>query len=216
MRPLWIVGYARTGSHVLSGYLNATGLFDPEIDERMSPSMKILPFPAYSVVHSHHFSSHFSFSDKSYIEESLPGLRYIWLKRRDLVATTVSTFIARKTKIYWTKFNGVVEQQSNIPVEFDESLFRLYCNVCARDKFWESYFTDDDEYITIYYENMDLPRVFEFLDIDQKIPDTCGYKKFHHPMTGELCQILQDAINTGKVESTAWTTKHFEQSIPLL
>ena len=218
MRPVWIVGYPRTGSRLLTSYLNSTGSFNPLIDEWLGPKYVTENLlPPYSVVHSHHFISKFSFGDKPLIEKSLPGIRYIWLRRRDLVATAVSTFIARQTSIYWAKSKQDVEQHSNLPVRFGNGLFTAYQEVRARDEFWKFYLTEDDEYITTYYEDIaeDLLRICDFLGIDTVTSEECEYHKLQHPMTEELCRLLQDAVDSKKVEYS-WPKSHFEQPIPLL
>jgi hypothetical protein len=136
------------------------------------------------------------------------------------VATTVSTFLARKTGVYYLKNKLAVEEHSAIPVEFKMNhivshLLALYLTICQRDHFWEHYFSEGDAVLKIHYEDreMDVQRVFDFLDIKLKPVDPKEYHKFQHPMTEKLCQILREAID--EVEYSPWST-HFEQPIPLL
>lgn len=220
MRPVWIVGYPRTGSVLLTSYLNATGMFDPPVDEWVRKDHKKL-YP-YSSVHGWHFRKCYNLSDKSHIEESLPSIRYIWLRRRDLVATTVSTFIARNTGVYCLKNKLAIEEHSAIPIEFKmrhiaPHLLELYLTICQRDHFWEHYLSEGDEVLKIHYEDRetDVQRVFDFLHIKLKPVDPKEYYKFQHPITEKLCHILQEAIDSNEVEYSPWFT-HFEQPIPLL
>jgi LPS sulfotransferase NodH len=188
MQPVWIVGYARTGSRLLTSYLNATGLFRPFFDEwlRLEPT-RVYPF---STVHSHHFAE--SNLSKETVEKAMPGIRYIWLRRHDLAATAVSTFIARKTGVYWAETPQEVQDHAAMPVEFDKGLFHLYREICERDRFWERYFSEGDECLTVYYEDMKMQRVFDFLEIKQSPVDPKQYLKLQHPMTLPLCQRIRE------------------------
>ena len=183
-----------------------------------------LPYclPPYSVVHSHHYQDCLALEHKAFVEESLPGLRYVWLRRRDLVATAVSTFLARRTGVYYAFDEETVQKQSSTPVQFHVDLLDLYWTICARDKFWEFYLSDEDECLTTYYEDLldpqELRRVFNFLGIENEPIDPGEYHKLHHPMAEELKQQLRDTLDSGQILSwgEGWFKQHFEHSIPLL
>lgn len=230
MRPVWIVANVRTGSHVLSGYLNGTGLFEPKFLEHFQnlidkeslikgPIDPIIDLPRYSVVHSHQFCNFFSIAEKPLIERHLPGIRYVWLRRRDLVASVVSLFIARMTNFFWTDSARSIEYHAKIPVEYRPMLLDIYFITKMRDAFWSHYLSEQDEYLTVFYEDLDkgaMRSVFDFLGLDCEVPEDCGCYKLKHPMTPVFYDLLQEALEKGYIEDTPWTTSHFGRSIPLL
>lgn len=78
-------------------------------------------------------------SDKQIIEKIKPGLKYIFLKREDLINTTTSFYIALKSK-QWVSKNNKIHPEKSIDVIDDELIYYYkFFKKYSIDNNWENY-----------------------------------------------------------------------------
>lgn len=226
MKPVWLLCYQRTGTHLLYDYLNQTGLFDPPFEEWMNLYQNKLPIPKWEPwydrldttpeycaqnlppfcsVHRLHYDNFFTDEHKGLIEEGLPGLRYIRLRRKDHIAVAVSIYIARETETWWV--NNEEEKRQHNEKRFKinpRRLFQIYLNHLDFYHCWDSYL-EGEEFLDLHYEDLidnrheTLKKTFGYLGIDQEPSVTTKSLQNEHPMKQALYELLEDAIDTGVV-----------------
>ncbi len=103
MTPLWIAGTPRTCSQVLCDMLNQTGMFDPIFSEWYN-SNEFDEFPKtppkFCKIFPNQYKEHFGHDRFDIIEEQLPGIRWVYLTRRDKIAQTASVVIANNSGVW--------------------------------------------------------------------------------------------------------------------
>jgi len=169
--------------------------------EKVEPLLDRLP--PYLKVHCCDYHCFFKPEHYEQIIQKLPGIKFIRLRRRDLIACTASYYLAQKTKIFSATKSETVAEQASIRVEIDESLLLQYFEwMVDWDAYWE-YFLPDNNYLEIFYED---------LVTDPKVAQTaCEYigfpadhlegrfsdikeKKLQHPQTPELIETLKNNL----------------------
>lgn len=159
--------------------------------------------PPYIKCGRYHFNLFFKNSDKEMIENHFSGIRYIHLRRRDLIAAAVSNHIGHNTKIYRITneeelLNHAAKQ---VPVHV-EGLRKIYNAMKRYEKDWTSYVGNTD-CLEVFYEDLcDEPyetveTILDFLKLpvnpDQLIPSIKSIK-MQHPQTPELYRLLQNDL----------------------
>lgn len=181
------------------------------IGETLTRDKMLQTLPAYLKIHPVSLYSMFSPQDREEIEYWLPGMRYILLRRKDFVATAVSFYIARHTDCWVAYTDREIERQASIeiPVIRDELIDDYKCVLSWQNQ-WERFLEDVPRLETYYEDIIDNPneidRIVDFLDIGhsrqsmQKYRNVYATKKFRHPQTGEIRQLLDTIIETGEHE----------------
>lgn len=111
-------------------------------------------------------------TDINTIEEVLPGIRYIYLKRDDLFSCAVSHYFAKKTK-RWVLRPGDKKQYLKKSIPFNEKeIIKCYEHMkkYVEDDGWDKYLEGKDHLFLNFKEMVKNPvetfeRVIEYLDI---------------------------------------------------
>ena len=229
--PCWILAHWRSGSYYLASLLNTTDRFEPHFDEwlcggydldeepwkrpwpkwrrfgeSITKEQVLQTLPPYLKIHPVNYWSLFTTEDKEQIEAALPGLRYIWLRRRDLMATTASFYLSRHTD-HWVAYeDDEVNKHAAIQVPLiRKELAYDYSEVIRWQTRWEDYLQGSPR-LEIYYEDIiDNPEkineVLNFLGVDDEKPWwEYATKKFRHPQAKEVRELLEDVIANGEHE----------------
>jgi LPS sulfotransferase NodH len=224
MEPVWILGYQRTGSHYLSDLLNQTSLFEPIIEEWMNIYDTLLPkwpkwrsfeiglkdrlqtLPPFCTVLRHHFLDFFRDDHKELIEQHLPGLRYIRLRRKDAIAVATSIYIARETNGHVIRSGKQQFAHKHSPIKYSRrKLFQIYNTHTDLYYCWDK-FLEGSEALEVEYDDLNqnpyetMKRVYEFVGIDQEPILESGIFKNEHPMKQVYYEILEDAVDSGLVD----------------
>ena len=246
MKPFWILGHPRCGSHLLSDHLNQTKHVRPVVDEWLNMLQNTLPIPKwkpwwvpfqnfeldynvlinnlppFASVHWPHYSNFFTLEDKPAIERNLPGIRYVQLRRRDVVATTVSRYIAQNTRVWVLESEEQRKKHSDAKISINErELLRSYHYTKTMFGVWDKYLEGSD-FLEVIYEEMiadlqsTLERVFEYLEIPTQ-PNASNTRvyKTDHPLRKQLYEMLEESIASGEINKFKAATKHTLQ-VPLL
>jgi LPS sulfotransferase NodH len=181
MNSCWILCDIRTGSTYLSGLLNGTGLFPlyekRAFDEWFARKRNFIPDketfiskpPLYAKVLIDQFNKLFTVADKPLIESKVPNLKYILLRRKDIVAQAVSYYIADMTGYILTPKNY---SAWNTPVVYDEAEIRKRYKILKDNyEIWMPYLEGSD-YLEIDYETLvaepkkTLIKVLDYLEMN--------------------------------------------------
>src|SRR5687767_4137469 len=155
--PCWILTTRRTGSTWLGRLLVATGYFESccfveyYSHQKFQPHYRDHPPPA-AKVHAHQFCEHYT--ENFPIETLLPGVQFIYLYRRNLVAKAVSKFFARKTgvcNLYTAR--DVQEYSKRLLTHDDVVLLECYQDCLREHAAWDS-FLATREYHTVCFEDL--------------------------------------------------------------
>lgn len=228
--PCWILSNPRTGSNYLADALNQTGTFDPEFREWLNPipptqrdhfhvrwpswhnikepdSKKrvdqfLRNLPRFMKIHSFDYQLFFDWHHKPAVEEHLPGIKFIRLRRMDLIATTVSYYLATTTGVFATADSEVVRQHKKIQVPIDvEKLLQFYRWTIEWDEAWDN-FLAGTPHLELWYEELVtnravIEKVFDYLNLPigraRKIVPQI--KKLQHPQTEQLIETLKENLN---------------------
>jgi LPS sulfotransferase NodH len=203
INPTWILSSQRTGSGYLCSVLgNATGALWREVFSARSivksdfrdKSGNIQFLPKYAKIHAFQFFDFFKKKDYESIFNILPSLKLIRLKRRDLIAQTVSLYISQETNKY-TKFSNT--NYINIKINIEEKkLLKIYMKNINQEKEWKK-FTKIADHFVFFYEDLfgeKMIDLFKYLDIEvglvSKAISHTTNKKTNHPQTEELKAVL--------------------------
>jgi LPS sulfotransferase NodH len=217
--PCWILTHWRSGSYYLASLLNTTDRsydewltggyrFNPEPWQRPWPKWQrfgesitkiqmLQTLPPYLKLHPVNYWSLFTKEDKEQIEHWLPDLRYILLRRKDLVATTVSFYIARHVDIWVAYTDEEVEDHAAVEIPIiREELIQDYREAVRWQ--WDDYLQDSPR-LEIYYEDIidnkeEVQKVFDFLEIEDEPAWGNASKRFRHPQTDQVRAVMEDII----------------------
>ena len=224
MNPVWILCYQRTGSHLLADLLNRTESFDPIFEEWMNIYQTLLPkwplwndlniglkdrlrtLPQFCTVHRHHFSDFFRDDHRPLIDQNLPGIKYIRLRRKDAMAVAVSIYIARKTDSHILTSKKQQEAQKYRSIKYSRKYLLQIYNA-HKDLYycWDNYL-EEGEALDIDYDDLDndlygtMKKVYDFVGIDRKPVLESGIFRSDHPMKQVYYEILQDAVDSGLID----------------
>lgn len=159
--------------------------------------------PIVSKVHCHHFGAYLL--DRPLVKAQRPGVRYVLLERRDLVAQAVSLAMANRTGVTQC---GTHEKRRSFQersiVVTDNELLACYKAVNDYQDFWRNWLHSEPHLVVSYESLIESPKesvagIFDYLktpcrDISLDIP----LKKLNHPCTdgfvARLRQVLADSV----------------------
>lgn len=201
--PVWILCTPRSGSTYLSKIMNSTKNFNPPFAEYlgwkknlfMNPeSLKENPPVFCKALHVHLNRIFFDPSylkdvehnnylqtkkppleAKTILEKSLPNLRFVWLKREDVIGQTVSYCIASeasKTKSFFNMDSKKKQQEFlDMPLCItDELLLSFYKTVLKYNDIWMDFIGSSDVFFIKYEEinQSSLKELFNFLELPKE------------------------------------------------
>lgn len=151
---------------------------------------KIMPGQANILLHT----------PKVEIEKAFPKIKYIWLRRRDLVATTVSLYLARKTTISCVDTPERWHAQRTAKFEVNEKdLLKTFQEVRAKSMYWSGFVTDTPHlevwYEDIYTDPTWFRRIFDFIGLRHTtVKLDVALQKIDHPATKHLTELLRSQL----------------------
>jgi len=191
--PVWILSEARTGSTFLSNTLNETKFFNPIFkeyfhDDKMNKFFRdkelLLHFnskwPKFAKMHGTHFANIRKSFPILKIKKLIPNLKFIHLRRKNLVKQAISLYFCSKTKYFIVKNKKDLNKYKKIKVDYnEENILNIYNKMIFRFNFWKPILTNQN-YIDVYYEDLiDNPKktflkIFKFIGIE--MPDNLNTK----------------------------------------
>lgn len=176
MQPLWILCNPRTGSSLLSEYLNNTMCFSNYDNPRIQTANDLIdknaafgewlrvlrskddfeshpPIFMKNIFHQHMqlFEDN---NNADYIKKIIPNIRFIHLKRSNVKEHIISQYFAEITNTWHVLGGEELSNYQNIQVPLDIDLLRKCCEaVASYNSNWD-YFLKGESYLTIYYENL--------------------------------------------------------------
>jgi len=208
--PLWILSSGRTGSSFLVSFFNAA-LGSREFKEftlGVDHRNEILKRPPRFIKLQRQFfeQSGFDDSDRNKIKKIHPKIRYIVLKRKDVVGQTISLYLAEKTKCWGVYSDDKLAEYKSMKVDWDQDrVMLLYDRVLRSADAWDSY-VQDQQHMTFYYEDIFgdnqkevLARVSDFSTLNVNVEENIEkirLKKMQHPATEKYIQKLNTLIGS--------------------
>jgi len=215
----------------LTDALNQTGRFDPEFREWLNPlpptnrnhlqvkwppwlkipfdqvvyKKEVKPFlehlPRYLKIHSFDYQLFFDWQHRADIQRQLPGIKFVRLRRSDLIATAVSHYLAGRTGVFATTDASLVEYHSRIRVTIDvQELLRLYKWTVGWDAAWDNFLVDQP-HLEVWYEELVnetnvIKTIYEYLGVPTELVQNFQpkLKKFKHSQTPELIALLKEQL----------------------
>ena len=212
--PVWILSGPRTGSSFISSVLNETKIFDPVFNEcfhddwikEIFSDVKLLsPFnynwPKFAKVHEAHFEKIQKMFPSLNIKEVIPDLKFIHLRRKNLIKQTISEFFANKTNIYIIKNKKKLNKYKELKVDYDEKIMlHYYKKAIIRFNSWEPLLIKENHIDIFYEELIDNPKetflkIFNFLEIIP--PNNLNIKSTliqYHPLKEEYEKKFTDFL----------------------
>jgi LPS sulfotransferase NodH len=176
---LYILTSARSGSTYFCQVLNNTGLFAPALVEHYLPKdIDLIPRNNKLLINKYNQSEYLTLGD---VKKKYPDTKFIYLQRRDVIACTVSHFLAKSTIMYFHNSHRVDLYEKIFGQDHKklhsmknrlglmETYFRTKGNVDIYVDIMKKY---DIEALPVYYEDIledgerEFLRVFKYLDID--------------------------------------------------
>jgi len=214
IRPCWILCSGRTGSSYLVQLINiilGAGWpegFGEKYNKRHTKAfmqnIRQGKYPKFNKMHREQFERVFIDEDKQKIEKSHPDMHYILLKRKDLVAQTVSWYFCRKTDIWFIKKRTELNSYLKRRIPFDgEFILQLYEEMSHYSDGWTKYL-EGSEYFPIYYEELSdvskLSSLLRFMDLPCEeglvinAISKIEFVRMKRPETDEYCERLRELI----------------------
>lgn len=182
MKALWICCNARTGSNFLCELLNNTELF-PVYKEGKAFGEWIklidkkefyrLPLETVKMIHEH-FVKKLGNVNAKLMREILPGIKFILLKRRNVLEHAASLYFARFTNAYYLSHENQKDWYYKQKVSFYPTLCKsMIDEVIEYQNNWDNFFIGDEK-LTVYYEDLIenpaeiLSKVLSYYGIDPK------------------------------------------------
>ena len=162
----WILSTPRTGGNYLSCLLNLTGWFpklngqDRAFDEWLSihfnSDAKLFQKnpPACLNIHFLQYQKILNAPALADFESIIPGLKYIVLKRRDVLAQAVSFYIAKESGT-WRLYSELEQSrylQKNLDIHQDK-LLNAYEHVKNSNILWDNHISGR-EILEVFYEDL--------------------------------------------------------------
>lgn len=171
----YILSYPRSGSSYFMNVLNSTGLFDPILDEHLHPGKDEIFLNHKLLINNYLFVNN-QFTLKE-ISERYPSIKFIHLKRRDIIGRTVSLFFIIKDIRLLSNGDYYIKPFRN-SLKNKIMLLSLYNALKIHEnKFDEIIKKNELEVLTIYYSDImankkkEFSKVFKYLDIDVSLVD---------------------------------------------
>ena len=161
MRPCWILTYARTGSTCLGRLLNATNAFTPPFSEYYagaSGKQRIAEMGCPPPYNKMMFGQYTKARKRGEVlNEYYPDMCFVYLRRKDIVASAVSQYFMNHTKVANINQKNVEQainkyQSQKIPYD-QEALTKLYWEKMMGYHYWD-HFVKGTDHIEVYYEDV--------------------------------------------------------------
>ena len=209
MRPCWIVTYMRSGSTYLCRLLNSTGTFDPIFCEHYIGGKSKMP-PELPPAFNKMMNFQYMVESRRYtvLHEYYPNMAFVYLRRRDIVAATISQYFIAKTKIANINQINAPKRLSNyqeLDIGYNKSrLIKLYYHKLVEYHFWD-HFLQDKEHLEVYTKTFLVPeaqvaRIMDFIGVDFpwgiNWEDPSLTAKLEHPKKEEYTAWLRYDLTT--------------------
>ena len=252
-KPIWILTYARSGSNFLCDLLNKSNYFNSSFKEWLKEYIEyekgipITPlqtdlnnyilddkiikqlfnqkgWPNYNkVIRSQYIRS--GLKDNENIE--LKDIKYIHLKRNDLVERSLSYYYASETNTWCCN-----EKNKSVEIKFDVKQAYLFYNFLKifHDNNWKK-FLQDKEFIEVDFNKLinntkgELKRIFNFLEIeyqDNEIKNLIKQSNVYKVNNIEreknkikLIEYIKNKEKNKKVTVTISTKNRYNTTLPL-
>jgi len=220
MDPVWILAHPRSGSNYFRSLLNSTGLFGPEKEFKEYFNKDLYPIwrkvDPYSLhrkgeleeLESRRFSKVFSSHandcqlNKERIEKIYPNIRFILYRRKDVLASAVSYYIANQTGYLLIKHNRHKSDFLKKPIQFDGAeLYRTYRTVLDLYNGWDDLVKESD-CLELTYEDLvadqrgTINSVLNYLGLDYNGPLETDLIRQTRPETKEYMARLQQMVES--------------------
>lgn len=179
INPCWILSTPRTGSSILCDMLNNLDLFE-EFRHSLqnpfpSPLQKNRAFdewlkifirykgglvefektpPKFNKCPHDQYQNVLGNKSPSYLQEVLPGIKFLILKRRDLYAQTISSYFSKWTHKYHLYNEQSKKDWMNIEIPFDEE---VAIQTYLRTKEWQKCWKDFSAPVEYYEDIINQP-----------------------------------------------------------
>lgn len=208
MKHIWILSSIRSGSWFLCDLINKSSCY--KFGEYMHWNYKKRqPFPPLCKVIRRHFLSYHKDEDKNNIEVKLPGLKYIWLHRKDNFARAISFYFSLLSKIWRTdvpiRKNEFLSKKEIIFPFIPELALKCYAEVSSEyHNNWNVYLNKSN-YLYVDYEDLiSNPHhirdtVLDYLEIE-KVSKKISFDSISmdRPQTQEFIDLLKKNIDITK------------------
>ena len=188
--------------------MNATGIIPPIYERYHLNRLRYRDnYPLNNKVHPRQFEhrTHVSFES---VLRTLPLVRFILLRRKDLVACSVSCYLALATGVWEVRSEENLQAFVAYPrIEFDEEeMLQLYDRLCVHDGYWQRLLTTTAAPAhEIFYEDLlnqpieTMAQLFKTLDIGNDPAQCVGAvpgrrQSIHRPETREFCERLSGLV----------------------
>lgn len=160
-QKLWLLSTPRTGSHYLSTILNEC-LGYHAIDEWLGINTawykgekKIQPsdIPDYVNLHWHHCRRIFGQTDLDFIKRIAPDVKFVVMRRKDIIAQSASLCVAYISKVWQIHGNAQLDAyQKKDVIITDKDIIRFYESIRSYRNAWSDFV--EDNCICCYYEDL--------------------------------------------------------------
>ncbi|MHA1948298.1 MAG: Stf0 family sulfotransferase [Candidatus Thorarchaeota archaeon] len=188
---LWILAAPRTGSSYLCEILNCSNKFPNRFKEHFNKKDISIrdryemrrDLPHCTKIIWYQFLKCFRVCEKCYIENQLPGLKYVVLNRDDVFAQSVSFYIMMKTGIHHLHNDESANLFSDMNLEVDDvELLSSYEIIKDINGLWDEYLNDSCRLSITYEMLLDRPvevvkQIMNHCDINCSIEDVKHWVK---------------------------------------
>lgn len=192
VEPFWILCHSRTGSQFLMSMLNNTKLFNPKIIEHFHQKQfndgcyKNVKIPKYANVKRCLYKANFKDQYKNKIKKLYPNIKFIHLRRKNIIDSVISNYLSNSSKIFITKNYNKLKEFQNTKIPYDEKkILDMYLSSLRLFDSWTNFLHGEKCY-EIFYEDLkaDPERIFfEVIDFLKIKPS----KELYNPQ-GTLIQ----------------------------
>lgn len=222
MKSLWILCQPRSGSTYLCDILNNLNIFPIFNDSRLKSLGPIKKNSAFNewlriylnkkdfeqnpplnlkCLYEQYWSLFGSNENSNYIKKIIPNVKFIWLKRKNLIEHTASLYYAIKTKKYHITNSQNLKEYSNIELEFDKDFaLKVFNTIKAEQNIWD-YFLQNNYCQIMYYEDLinnparEIENLLNNLEIEKKeIKIKTSFLKMNNNSKKEFCKKLENLI----------------------
>lgn len=202
--PCWILTNPRSGSSYLSSCLNnalnRAGYESYKFEEWFNLfsccTTRPEKIPRFCNLHRIQFCDFFTNEDRLNIELLQPNMRYIHLRRRDVIAQTVSFFLMMESGIQNISNSNWIKK----PIDYNEDiLLRFYLKIKDSYHNWDDYLNGVN-HLAVDYEELfsSFDLISNYLQLDVK-PDG-KYVKLVHPETDDYVCRFGEFVKTNGLE----------------
>jgi len=206
MKPCWILSCRRSGSTYLCGLLNSTAIFPQRWKEYYCDPLDKKNLEELPVVNKILYDQYYRIKNRIKIEEELPNIKYVFLRRKDLHAVTVSKFLISKTlgmgkdgyDYIWNVFDKKsLEEFQKIEVDYDlGSLKKMHKKTVIDYNSWNRFLRNENFIEFDYQDIIDSPiecvyKILEFMEcekVNPKLDWPYLSMKMEHPKKKEFTE----------------------------